>query len=178
MQLESERLLLREWKRTDWKDVHEYAKDPDVVRFMEWGPNTTDETLHFVDTALDSQRIKPRKAFEFAVVLKETGKVIGACGLRVLPFDGEQADVGYVFNKSYWGQGYGSEACSRIIKFGFEELSLHRIFATCDADNSGSSGVLRKSGMRQEGHFVQDKKIKGTWRDTLLLAVLRDEWCR
>jgi [ribosomal protein S5]-alanine N-acetyltransferase len=176
LRLETERLLLREWKRTDWKEVHEYAADPEVARFMDWGPNSADETVHFVDTALEHQAEKARRIFEFAVTDKETGKLIGGCGVRVLPHDHEQADVGYCFNRNFWGRGLASEACIRVVNFGFSELKLHRIYATCDALNFGSANVLKKCGMRQEGHFIQDKKVKGQWRDTLLFAILRSEW--
>lgn len=176
LRLETPRLVLREWKRTDWRDVQEYASDPEVVKYMEWGPNTVDDTMNFIDTALEQQRSKPRLTFEFAVMLKESGKVIGACGFRLLPYDLEQAAVGYCFNRNYWRQGFASEACSRVIEFGFKEKNMHRIHATCDEENVGSAAVLSKCGMRKEGHFVRDKKIREYWRDTLLFAILREEW--
>jgi len=176
LQLESERLLLRDFKATDWKSVHEYATDPDVVKFMEWGPNTVDETHFFIDMVIDKQREKPRRSFEFAVTLKDGGTLIGAAGLRLNLGTDEVADIGYCYNKKYWRQGYSSEACARLIRMGFVDLNLHRIWATCDVDNLGSAAVLQKCGMRREAHFVQDKYIKGRWRDTLLFAILRDEW--
>jgi ribosomal-protein-alanine N-acetyltransferase len=178
LRLETARLLLREWKRTDWKEVQEYAADPEVVRFMDWGPNTIDDTMHFVDMSLESQRAKPRTIFEFAVTEMASGKLIGGCGLRQLPHDKEQADVGYCFNRNFWKKGYATEACRRVVKFGFEELNLHRIYAICDAENFASAAVLKRSGMRPEAHFLKDRKVKGNWRDTLLLAVLREEWSK
>lgn len=176
MQLETRRLILREFKKTDWKSVHEYASDPDVSRYMEWGPNTVDDTVRFVETSVQQQKEKPRRTFEFAVTLKETGEVIGGCGMRLLPYDARQAEFGYIYNKKYWRQGIGSEACAALLKLGFTEFNLHRMYATCDAENLGSAGVLKKCGMRHEGHFLKDKFIKGNWRDTLLFAVLKEEW--
>lgn len=176
LQLETERLILREFKATDWKAVHEYASDPEVVKFMEWGPNSTRETQAFIDMAVEKQREKPRRTFEFAVTLKSDGALIGAAGMRLNPSTDEVADIGYCYNKKYWRQGYSSEACARLIRMGFVDLSLHRIWATCDADNLGSAAVLRKCGMTQEGHLRSERSIKGHWRDTLLFAILRDEW--
>jgi RimJ/RimL family protein N-acetyltransferase len=176
VEIETPRLLLRQFKKTDWKEVHEYAADPEVARYMEWGPNTVDDTVAFVEMTLHHQKEKPRRFFDFAVTLKDSGKLIGACGFRLHPALEEQADVGYVFNKKYWRQGYGAEACGAVLDLGFSKFNLHRMFATCDGNNVGSAGVMRKCGMRQEGHFVQDKKIKGIWRDTLLFAILRNEW--
>lgn len=174
--MESERLLLREFERTDLRAVHEYAADADVVNFLEWGPNSERETLDFLEGALECRRDRPRRIFEFAVILKPESKLVGACGIRRGELDLEQADIGYVYNKQYWRQGIASEACRMVIDYGFDKLLLHRIYATCDSQNLGSAGVLRKSGMRQEGTFLQDRRVKGRWRDTLLFAILREEW--
>jgi ribosomal-protein-alanine N-acetyltransferase len=176
MQLESERLILREFKATDWKAVHEYASDPAVVKFMEWGPNSVEDTQAFVDMSVEKQREKPRRSFEFAVTLKADRTLIGAAGMRLTPGTAQVADIGYCYNQKYWRQGFSSEACARLIRLGFVDLNLHRIWATCDAENVGSAAVLSKCGMRQEGHFRQERLLKGRWRDTLLFAILRDEW--
>ncbi|MFN8657042.1 MAG: GNAT family N-acetyltransferase [Candidatus Obscuribacterales bacterium] len=174
--IETANLQLRDFKQTDWKEVHKYSVDPEVVKYMEWGPNTTEQTLAFIDRVLLAQRANPRTIFEFAVIHREEERLIGACGIRVAQFDPRQADLGYCFNRSYWGLGFGSEAAQALIDFGFDKLKLHRAWATCDAENVGSARVLRKCGMRQEGHFIKDKNIKGHWRDTLLFAMLREEW--
>lgn len=177
-ELQTERLILREFVKSDWKAVHEYASDPEVVRFLEWGPNTSDETVAFLDGTLACQKEKPRRIYEFAIVLKDTGKLIGACGLRLQgEQDREQAEMGYCYNRNYWGQGFGSEAARAVLGFAFGELKLHRVMASCDANNLGSAGVLKKAGMRQEAHFVQERKVRGEWRDTLQFAVLKDEFC-
>ncbi len=154
--------------------MHEYASDPEVVRYLEWGPNNTDESVAFLDGTIHCQRERPRKIFEFAITLKSDGKLIGACGLR-LQAENEQGEIGYCFNRKYWRQGYASEAARAVMKFAFEKLGLHRIVASCDVNNLGSAGVLKKCGMRMEGHFVQERKVRGEWRDTLFFAILKEE---
>jgi len=175
-QFETERLLLREFVKSDWKSVHEYASDPEVVRFLEWGPNDTDESVAFLEGTLACQKEKPRRIYEFAITLKEDGKVIGACGLRINDHDTKQAEIGYCYNRHYWGNGYAGEAALGVIAFGFSQLGLHRVIATCDSNNLASAAVLRKSGMRQEGHFVEERKVRGQWRDTLQFAILCREF--
>lgn len=155
--------------------MHEYAGDPEVVRYLEWGPNSSDETVAFLEGTLACQKEKPRRIYEFAITLKTSGKLIGACGLRVHDNDSEQADIGYCYNRHFWGQGYATEVCRAVLAYGFKHLGLHRIVATCDLNNIASATVLRKSGMRQEGHFVEERKVRGEWRDTLQFAVLNDE---
>jgi len=172
------RIVLREFKESDWMDVHEYACDPEVSRYMEWGPNTEDETRTFIQRALGWQKEDPRRFYELAVTNADDGAVIGAAGIRMTEAPFDQADVGYCYHKKVWGQGTATEVCKALLKFGFEELDLHRIVAKCDADNVGSARVLQKSGMRQEAHFVKDLYAKGAWRDTLLFAILQEEWQR
>src|SRR5262249_54943266 len=126
LEIETARLRLRQFKRTDWKEVHEYASDPEVSRYMEWGPNTVDDTMTFIDSTLQHQKEKPRRFFDFAVTLKESGKLIGACGFRLHPVLAEQAELGYCYNKNYWRQGFGAEAGAAILDLGFSQFNLHR----------------------------------------------------
>jgi len=175
-QLETERLILREFVKSDWKSLHEYASDPEVVRFLEWGPNNADESLSFLEGTLSCQKEKPRRIYEFAITLKDNGKLIGACGLRLHDADNEQADLGYCYNRHFWGRGYASEAGRAVVDFAFKNLGLHRIVATCDSHNLASAAVLRNTGMRQEGHFAQERKVRGEWRDTLQFAILKNEY--
>ncbi len=173
--IQTERLILREFVKSDWKAVHEYAGDTDVVSFLEWGPNSPDETVAFLEGTLACQRERPRRIFEFAITLKDDGKLIGACGIRLQDNDQELAEIGYCYNKNYWGKGFASEACAAVMNFGFKNLGLHRVIATCDGNNLASAALLRKCGMRQEGYFIQERRVRGEWRDTLLFAILREE---
>ena len=76
--------------------------------------------------------------------------------------------IGYCLNRSFWNQGFATEAAGMLVKFGFAELDLHRIIATCDAENTASSRVLEKIGMRWEGLLREEKWAKGRWRDSLV----------
>jgi len=76
----------------------------------------------------------------------------------------------------HWGQGYATEAACEMVRFGFVELGLHRIWSWCVADNVGSAHVLEKVGMRLEGRQRDKEHYKGRWWDRLLYAVLEDEW--
>jgi len=174
--LPTERLVLREFTKGDWQAVHEYASDPEVVCHVEWGPNTEKETRDFIKRAMASYREKPRCGYQFAVILKEEDRLIGACGLHVSNRDHREAWIGYCFNRHYWGKGYATEAARRLVTFGFDELKLHRIFATCDPQNERSVRVLKKTRMQREGRFREHKWVKRRWRDSLLYAILNHEW--
>jgi RimJ/RimL family protein N-acetyltransferase len=176
LRIETKRLILREYCHDDWQQIHEYCRDPQVTQFMIWGPNTEEQTKDFIARVIAEQGDEPRKAFELAVQLKETGRVIGGIGLRITDDELTTAALGYCYNRSAWGKGYGTEAVAAMLRFGFETLKLHRMWATCDPENIGSAVCMRKNGMVQEAHFRKDQRVKGVWRDTLVHAILEEEW--
>jgi [ribosomal protein S5]-alanine N-acetyltransferase len=85
-----------------------------------------------------------------AIVLRESGALCGGVGLRI-EADHHRAELGYWIGVPYWGNGYATEAARVVVKYGFETLGLHRIFASHFAGNSASARVLHKIGMRHEG---------------------------
>ena len=173
--LRSERLVLREFRDQDFEAVHAYGADPDVVRYMPWGPNSEAETRDFLERAQSYTEIEPRVEFELAIVGADSGQLIGGIGIHT---HGTNAMLGYCLAKPAWGKGYATEAARVVTGFGFEKLSAHRIFASCDPDNTASIGVLTKLGMTTEGRRRQDCRIRGEWRDSLLFSILDDEWVR
>ena len=174
--IQTNRLIIRDWQIDDVSDANEYASDPDVCKFMDWGPNSKRETENFIDVAHKSSLEMPRRGFELAIQYKDNEKVIGGVGLAVKDQIFATAMLGYALNREYWGRGIASEASLAMLKFGFLELELHRIFATCDTRNTASEKVLQKCGMRREAHFLEDAYVKGAWRDSYLYAILKKEW--
>jgi RimJ/RimL family protein N-acetyltransferase len=171
--IETSRLLLREFTAADEADVHEYASDLIVTRYMAWGPNTPAQTRERIRAHLEQQRIWPRDEVELAAELRVEQKVIGTIRLWIVDRQNSIADFGFVFNRRYWNQGYGSEAASALVRAAFEALSLHRVWATCDTRNVGSWRVLEKAGLRREAVFRRDLFQKGEWRDSFLYATVR-----
>jgi RimJ/RimL family protein N-acetyltransferase len=176
--IRTKRLLIRDFRAEDADDVHLYAADPEVARFMPWGPNTTDETAAFVGRALDAQATWPRLDHGFAMELRETGRVVGSIGFHLRDVESRTVEIGYCLRRDCWGQGLTSEAAAGMLAAAFGRLRLHRVFATCDVRNTGSYRVMEAVGMRREGEFRQDRVVKGALRDTYLYAILADEFDR
>lgn len=124
---------------------------------------------------IDQQKEQPRTKFQLDIILKEENRLIGNCGIRVNDPEMREANIGYELNTQYWGQGYATEAAEAILKFGFEELGMHRIWSWCVAENLASIRVLEKIGMRREGHLREKELIKGKWYDKFLYAILEHE---
>jgi RimJ/RimL family protein N-acetyltransferase len=79
-------------------------------------------------------------------------------------------------HRDFWGKGYTVEASLPLLRFGFEELGLHRIFAQCVAVNRGSARVMEKLGMQFEGRSRESFLLDGVWYDDLKYAILEQEW--
>jgi ribosomal-protein-alanine N-acetyltransferase len=172
----TQRLLLREFREADVDDVHAYATDPEVSRFMAWGPNTPDQTRDFMERKAAEQAEWPRDAVNLAMEHLADGRVIGSIRLQVADHEHRTADLGYSLHRRYWRQGYGSEAAAALVDLAFVTLGMHRVCATCDVRNAGSYGIMEKLGMRREGCLRQNVLVKGAWRDTYLYAILAEEW--
>ena len=174
--LKSERVIMREIEKEDWIDVHKYASQQLVCQYQPWGPNSEDESEGFVKQIIKDVKNNPRSRFVFAIVLKEDGKMIGSGELNIRDYGNKTGELGYIINPDYWGMGYATEASKLLIVFGFKELKLHRIYATCDRRNVASSKVLEKTGMTKEGRMREDLLMKEGWRDSLLYSILVHEW--
>jgi RimJ/RimL family protein N-acetyltransferase len=174
--LQSERLVLREIEHGDAEAMQAHASDPEVVKYMVWGPNSLEQTRAFCSGQLDIQRVRDRRDFELAMIDKKNGDLIGGVGLRVQNTVQREGDIGYVLRREYWGQGLVAEAAQQVLDFGFGVLGLHRIYATADARNVQSMRVMQKLGMRQEGVLRRNLYLRDAYRDTVLFSILEEDF--
>ncbi|MCL2060061.1 MAG: GNAT family N-acetyltransferase [Oscillospiraceae bacterium] len=176
-QLETERLLLRQFNENDFDAVHGYAGSEENIIYMPWGPNSEEQTHDFINRAIAHAAETPCKNYQYAAVMKSDGKLIGACDLSL---SGDGAEIGWILHRDNWKQGLGAEMGKAMLDFGFGELKLHRITAHCDAENYGSYRVMEKIGMRREGLFIECRPVHKLsdkkYGDELCYAMLIDEW--
>ncbi len=176
MMLTTERLLLREFEESDWQPILAYQIDPLYLRYNPWSYRTPEDVRGFVRRFMYWSEEQPRRKFQFAIVLRAEGRLIGNGGIRMNASNTWEADLGYELDSRYWGRGYATEAAKALLAFGFGELKLHRIWAHCILENVASAHVLEKIGMRQEGLLYQNEWMKNRWWDTLQYAILDYEW--
>lgn len=174
--VETERLVLREIDEDDFGAVHAYASDPEVVKYVPWGPNTEDDTRDFIARTMTAAAAEPRLEYVFGVELRDEPGMLGTVGLYVRATDPEQAMLGYAYGRPAWGRGIATEAARSMVEIGFDILGLRRIWASCDPGNAGSRRVLEKVGMTIEGLLRQDMVIRGEVRDNLVWGILEPEW--
>jgi RimJ/RimL family protein N-acetyltransferase len=156
--------------------VFAYQNEPLYLRYYPWTVRSEADVRAFLQMLIDYQSEEPRRKFQLAITLPETGQLIGNCGIRRKPENEWEADIGYELASAYWGRGIATEAARALVELGFRDWGLHRISAWCVADNIGSARVLEKAGLRLEGRLCENEYYKGRWWDTLLYGVVLDEW--
>jgi len=176
MIITTDRLTLREFIADDWQAVLAYQSQPEYLRYYPWNGRTEEQVRAFLARFLAWQSEEPRRKYQLAVTLAETGELIGCCGIRKELAESSEAELGYEIAPAQWGQGYATEAARAMLAFGFDTLRLHRVWSTCVAENVASAHVLAKLGMRLEGRLREKQCMKGRWWDTLLYAILEQEW--
>lgn len=172
LRLATPRPALRELALEDAPAVQEWASDPEVARYMPWGPNTPEQTEAFLRDAVPTRWETPRRTFELGIELRGSSRLVGACGIRIRSAEDRVADLGYALRRDAWGQGLATEAARALVEFGFRTLRMHRIWATCHVDNARSARVLEKAGMQREGRLRENVRKDGAWRDSWLYAIL------
>jgi RimJ/RimL family protein N-acetyltransferase len=171
------RLLLRPYEPGDVDAVHAYQSLPERVRYVPYQARTRDQVLERVTSAQASTAINAEgDVLLLVMVLRETGEVIGDVVLFYRSEVHRTGEIGYILNPEHGGHGYATEAARTLLALGFEGLGLHRIIARVDARNAASLAVLRRIGMRQEAHLVQNEWFKGEWTDEIDYAILDEEW--
>jgi RimJ/RimL family protein N-acetyltransferase len=158
--IETDRLLLRDFRLEDEGHIYDYASDPEVVRFADWGPSDLSTVRSNLHRRLEDQERWPRDSIEVAVELRSNSYLIGIMRITVLDHTNTTADFGYTFNRRYWAKGYATEGTRALLHLAFSNLSLHRVWATCDVRNIASFRVMEKLGMRREGLF---KRARACW---------------
>lgn len=108
MELATPRLLLREFHGTDHAAVHEFASDPEVVRYTDWGPNDPQDTAAFLREVAEYATRTPRSTFALAIVNPAVGTLIGSIQLAKSETAPRQAEIGYVLARPWWGHGYAT----------------------------------------------------------------------
>ena len=110
------------------------------------------------------------------MVLKAENRMIGTCGFASVDTNHNSAELGYVLNPDYRGRGLIPEAATRVLRFGFQVLGLHRIEARYMIENEASLTVMKKLGMRFEGVKRESMLIKGAYRDIGTCAILAKDF--
>lgn len=163
--LQTERLILRPVQPDDAEAMFDYLRDEETVRFITVPPVKT--VTEVIENSIQSYFMLDPIG-KLAIVYDQ--KMIGTIDLRLNEAH-RQAEIGYVLNKRYWGQGIMPEAAQAILAVGFDQLQLVRIFSEHDTRNPKLGWVMTKIGMQQEGVALKSQIIKGEIVDMVHYAI-------
>ena len=176
LRLETERLLIRQFQHSDLEAFLSYRNDRDVARYQSWDvPYPRETAIEFVEK-MSTAILSHSDWLQMAIELKSAGVLIGDVAFFIRREDERQAMIGYSLARSFWGNGYASEAVSCLLGYLFGEMNLHRVSAECDVENVPSWRLLEKIGFRREAHLVENIFFKGAYGSEYQYAMLLREW--
>lgn len=169
VRLETERLILREMTQGDLEALCAILCDAEVMVAAYETPFTREEAQGWLERHL--KRYATLGYGLWAVVRKETGEMIGQCGLTIQHWEGEEVlEIGYLFQKAYWHKGYAAEAAMACKEYAFSVLKAPRVCSMVRNTNLAAQKVALRTGMAEEARSV--KKFRGVDM-TFLLYVAR-----
>lgn len=167
---------LRELKLEDAADRYKWCLDKEVTRYLNvpdtFPPFTMEETENWIQKCTDKTN-----GYEQKAILSGNGKHIGWVDLKNIDTFNKQAELGITIgNKDFGGKGYGAAAMKAMLLWGFQELSLHKIWLRVDIDNLQAIKSYKKSGFIEEGILREDRKRGNGFVDRLRMSILRSEF--
>lgn len=173
--LVGERVRLRALERTDIPRMVKWLNDPEVKRYlrMYWPISQAEEEIWF-----ERQLGNPNSRI-FAIET-EDGTHIGNISLDEIDWKNRKATMGIIIGeRSYWDQGYGTDAVKTLLSFAFNELNLNRIELSVYDFNPRAIRCYEKCGFVIEGRLRESIFRNGRYHDEIKMAILREEWrCR
>jgi RimJ/RimL family protein N-acetyltransferase len=177
--IETDRLVLRTFERSDIDGLCAYHTLPSVQRYVFSRTRDHSEVagaLNIMRGHVSLQR--PGDTLTLAMVRKGDRALLGHVSLHWADATAGQGEVRFCTNPAYAGQGFSREALSAIYDLAFDHFRIHRIFARCEGRNHHSIKLLQQMGMRLEAHYREHALFQGEWDEELHFAILDREWQR
>ena len=173
-ELKTERLTLRKLRVADVYDVNAYASREEVAKYLLWTPHLNlQETKGYLEYL--SRRYRKGLHADWGVALRESGRIIGTCGVEAVDLANDGCELGYVLSPDYWGKGYMDEAFEAVLDEVFGRLGAHRAALRILEGNRPSEAFALRHGFRFEGASVRSLWVKGAYRTVRHYALLADE---
>lgn len=176
MKLTTVRLLLEELSLEDLQLVHALHSIPELDEYNTLGiPKDLDETKKVIQSGIEDQDKNPRSEFAWKISLKESRDVIGLAGMFPSNDRFRLAEIYYKIHPDFWGNGYATEVARELVRFGFDDLKVHKVEAGVATGNVRSVRVLEKIGMTREGLRRKILPIRGEWKDNYHYGIVEDD---
>lgn len=178
LRIETERLILRPFGADDLDDLHAMLSDPKVVEHL---PNEvmsrqeTEEALGRIGGSYEFASVSEMRRCSLAVVLRETGRVVGWCGVGRLNIDPGEFEIYYGLASDCWGRGIATESAKALVDHAFRALSLERIVGIVYPENVASAKVLEKIGLTYRWQITGLPEEHAAFEGVRYFDMTRDE---
>ncbi len=174
VQLDGQRVRLREFRHDDLDPSLRIVGDDRVTRWLSFDSLTRDQQAERLTGAIERAAADPRTEYYLAVTLRTDDALIGF--VRIGLSGVKAAKLGYAIAADHWGHGFATDATQTMVTFAFRVLGLHRITAAIGPDNAPSIAVIKRLGFTREGRLRDHVFTNGAWRDSELYSILTHEW--
>lgn len=170
-----EKVRLRPIERDDLPRYVEWFADPEVRRHLAlYLPFSLAQEERWFENLLE--RLERREDVVLAIETAE-GVHIGNVGLHRIGWRNRNAELGIAIGeRSYWNQGYGTDAIRTLLGLAFREMNLHRVFLRVDADNARGIRCYEKAGFRREGVLREAVFKEGAYHNQYIMSILQSEF--
>jgi aminoglycoside 6'-N-acetyltransferase len=174
--LDGPRVHLTVLRPGDFDALYTIQSDPDVCRYLLYEPRTREKVSEVLVRDAAATHLEEPDDYIQPAIRIASGLLIGTMYLKLSSVDDKTAEIGWLLDPRYQGQGYGREAAALTLDLAFGELGMHRVFAELDPRNAASVALCLRLGMRHEAHFREHMWFKGEWSDTGVYGILEHEW--
>lgn len=175
MELYPPRLILREFRESDFDALWEYQGRPETHIYEKAVPSQ-ESVRQYIHEAEAWAQEQPRTHYRFAVTIRPDDRVMGHIQLTLIDSDIKEWEIGWTIHYDHWGKGYATEAAREVLNFAFCELRVHRVLALCNAHNTASARVMEKIGMKREGILQGTRWWHDDWCDEYVYGILERTW--
>ena len=176
LNIQTKRLNIRHLELSDLSDFHFYRSNPEVTKYQGFDFMTIEQAEEFIKDNSTKHFGKAGEWVQYGIENSTTRQLIGDCAIKLDKYDTRIAEIGITISHLEQKKGYAKEVLIGILSFLFDTKEIHRVVEIVDAENVASINLLKSTGFKQEGHFIENIFFKGKWGSEFQYAMLKREW--
>ena len=176
LNIQTTRLNIRHLKLSDLTDFHIYRSNPEVTKYQGFDVMTIEQAEQFINDNSTKQFGIAGEWVQYAIENIESRQLIGDCAIKLDQYDTRIAEIGITISNFEQKKGFAKEVLLGILTFLFDKKEIHRVVEIVDAENIASINLLKSTGFKKEGHFIENIFFKGKWGSEFQYAMLKREW--
>ena len=176
LNIQTTRLNIRHLELADLSDFHIYRSNPEVTKYQGFDVMTIEQAEEFIKDNSTKHFGKAGEWVQYGIENSATKQLVGDCAIKLDQYETRIAEIGITISHLEQKKGYAKEVLLRILTFLFDTKKIHRVVEIVDAENIASINLLKSTGFKQEGHFIENVFFKGKWGSEFQYAMLKREW--